>query len=117
MKHSLPRHMARFVMGLLGCSSLFADDVRFGSPFSDPMVLQRDKPAAVWGWADPGESVTVSFAGQSKSAIAGQEGKWEIGLDALAASAEPRPLTATCRNGRKIEAADVLVGEVAFPNG
>ena len=32
------------------------------------MVLQRDKPAAVWGWAAPGEKVTVSFAGQTADA-------------------------------------------------
>lgn len=32
--------------------------------FQTNMVIQRDKPVKVWGWADPGEQVTVSFAGQ-----------------------------------------------------
>lgn len=50
---------------ILGGASLSAADFRLASPFSDHMVLQREKPVAVWGWADAGESVTVSFAGQS----------------------------------------------------
>jgi sialate O-acetylesterase len=67
----------------LGALPLAAAELRLASVLSDHMVLQRDKPVAVWGWADPGESVTVSFAGQSKSAIAGADGKWSLKLDAL----------------------------------
>ena len=46
----------------LGSTSLSAADFRLASALSDHMVLQREKPIAVWGWADAGESVTVSFA-------------------------------------------------------
>ncbi len=35
--------------------------------FQSNMVLQRDKPVAIWGWASPEEKVTVSFAGQNAS--------------------------------------------------
>ena len=56
--------------------------------------------------------MAVSFAGQSKSAIAAADGKWSLKLDALTASAEPRTLTATGKDGRKVEVKDVLVGEV-----
>ena len=38
--------------------------------FQTNMVLQRDKPVNVWGWAEPGEKITVSFAGQSAGATA-----------------------------------------------
>ncbi|NBR42184.1 MAG: sialate O-acetylesterase, partial [Verrucomicrobia bacterium] len=63
----------RFLPALLavlatGYTSLLAGDFRLGSPISDHMVLQREKPVAVWGWADAGEAVTVAFGGQSKSA-------------------------------------------------
>ena len=81
------------------------------------MVLQREKPVAVWGWADAGESVTVSFAGQSRSATAGTDGKWSLKLDALKASAESRTFTVTGKDGRNIEVKDVLVGEVWFGSG
>ena len=96
---------------------LQAADLKLPSVFSDHMILQRDKPIAVWGWADAGESVTVSFAGQSKSAIAAADGKWSLKLDALAASAEPRTLTATGKDGRKVEVKDVVVGEVWLGSG
>jgi sialate O-acetylesterase len=101
----------------LAVSPLAADDLRLASVLSDHMVLQRDKPVAIWGWADPGESVTVSFAGQSKSAIAATDGKWSLRLDALTASAEPRTLLATGKDGRKVEVKDVLVGEVWLGSG
>jgi sialate O-acetylesterase len=45
-------------------------DVKLASVFTDNMVLQRGKPVAVWGTADAGEEVSVSFAGQSKKATA-----------------------------------------------
>ena len=42
-----------------------AEELRLASVFGDDMVLQREKTVPVWGWATPGEVVTVSFAGQS----------------------------------------------------
>ena len=102
---------------LVPLTALHAADLRLGSLFSDHVVLQREKPVAVWGWADPGESVTVAFAGQSKTAVAGADGKWSLKLDALKASAESRVLTVTGKDGRKVEVKDVLVGEVWFGAG
>lgn len=58
-------------------------DVRLPKVFSDHMVLQRDIPVPVWGWADPGEKVTVKMAGQSVTATADSEGKWQIKLAPL----------------------------------
>ena len=43
--------------------------------FGHDMVLQRQQPVPVWGWAAPGATVTVKFAGQSKSTHADAEGK------------------------------------------
>jgi hypothetical protein len=106
-----------FAFTALGCSSLSAADFRVASAISDHMVLQREKPVAVWGWADAGESVTVSFAGQSKSATTGTDGKWSLKLEALAASAEPRTLVVTGKGGHKVEVKDVLVGEVWLGSG
>ena len=42
--------------------------------FGDHMVLQREMRVPVWGKAAPGEKVTVRFAGQEKSAVAGPDG-------------------------------------------
>ena len=86
--------------------------VRFGMPFSDHMVLQREKPVAVWGWADPGEKVTVTFAEQSVATTADAKGEWRVNLKPMPASKTPRTLAA---NGVKVQ--DVLVGEVWFAGG
>ena len=58
-------------------------DVRLPKIFGNHMVLQQGQPVPVWGWADPGEAVTVSFAGQEKSATADDSGSWKLALDAL----------------------------------
>ena len=113
----LPRFLPLLLAVLAGYSSLFAAGFRLAAPISDHMVLQREKPVAVWGWADAGESVTVAFAGQSKSATADADGKWMLKLDALTASAEPRSLVVTGKDGHKIEVKDVLVGEVWLGSG
>ena len=112
-----PRFLTILLAVLAGCSSLFAAGFRLAAPIADHMVLQREKPVAVWGWADAGESVTVAFAGQSKSATADADGKWMLKLDALKASAEPRTLVVTGKEGHKLEVKDVLVGEVWLGSG
>ena len=83
--------------------------------FSDHAVLQRDAPVPVWGRAEPGEKVTVRFAGQSHAATADAKGDWRVVLDPMPASAEPRELTVhTAASKDKPAAAvrDVVVGEV-----
>jgi sialate O-acetylesterase len=89
-------------------------DVRLAPLFSDHAVLQQGVAVPVWGWADPGEEVTVSVAGQVRKAKAGPDGAWRVTLDAL------RPgvtltLTATGKNTLVIQ--DVLVGEVWLGSG
>ena len=84
--------------------------------FSDNMVLQRDIPAPVWGWAEPGEKVTVQFKAQSKAALADASGKWMVRLDPLPASAQPEQLKITGHNGR-LEFKNVVVGDVWLCSG
>ena len=90
-------------------------DVRLATIIGGNMVLQREMPVPVWGWADPGEKVTVTFAGQSKSATAGADGKWMVKLDALTASAAPAEMTVTGSN--TITLKNILVGEVWIGSG
>ena len=90
--------------------------LQLGSPFTDHAVLQRDQPVAVWGWADAGATVTVTFAGQTKSAIADAKGAWCVTLDPLDAAAEPRALT-VAQGSETRTLADLLVGEVWLASG
>jgi len=93
-------------------SAAFAK-VEFGTPFADGMVLQRGMPVVVWGTADAGESVTVSFAGLDAQACADGDGRWIARLPALEASKEGRELRAAAASGGA-SVSDVLVGEVWY---
>lgn len=85
--------------------------VRLPHLFGDGMVVQRDKPIRVWGWAAPGEAVRVSFAGTSAESTADGEGRWNIELAAQSASAKGRELLVVGSKTRR-QVRDVLVGEV-----
>lgn len=90
-------------------------DVRLSKLFSDHMVLQRDKEVPIWGWADPGEEVTVKFAGQTVKATADDKGAWKVKLAPLTTCADPATLTAQGKN--TVTVSDVLVGEVWICSG
>lgn len=76
----------------------------------DAMVLQRDRAMPIWGKADPGEVVTVRFAGQTRNATADKDGKWRVNLNRLPSSATPATMIIAGKN--TIELKNILVGEV-----
>jgi sialate O-acetylesterase len=90
-------------------------EVKLASIFGDSMVLQQGLPVPVWGRAEAGEEVTVTFGDQSKTATADEQGRWEVKLDQLKANAEGQTLKAAGSN--TIELSDVLVGEVWICSG
>jgi sialate O-acetylesterase len=72
----------------------------------------------VWGTAEPGEEVTVQFAGQKQSVKAGADGKWLVNLPPMKASAESRSFTVVgSKTAKPLELQDVLVGEVWLASG
>lgn len=114
------KHNIAFLSTLLlaPLATLHAAELKLSAIFSDHMVLQRDKPVPVWGWADAGESVTIEFAGQKKTASADAAGKWQVKLDPMTASAESRALIVqSAKPDRKLQVQDVLVGEVWLGSG
>ncbi len=92
--------------------------ITLGQPFTDHMVLQRDRPVPVWGWAAPGTKVTVSFAGQSKKTAAGPDGKWTLSLASLRGSFEPRELSVrSTPDTPPLTLTNVVVGDVWICSG
>jgi sialate O-acetylesterase len=82
----------------------------------DHMVLQQKQADPIWGWDKPGATITVTFAGQSKTAQAGPDGKWTVTLDPVPANDKPQ--TIKIEDGTQtIEIQDVLVGEVWMCSG
>ena len=68
------------------------DGLCVSNVFQSRMVLQRDKPIALWGWAEPGETVTVAFGGDRKSAVAAVDRSWRVTLAPQPANATPQQL-------------------------
>ncbi len=86
--------------------------------FCDHAVLQRGVAVPVWGWSKPGANISVSFAGQTRSAVADKDGKWMVKLKSMHASSASRALSVT--NFTTHESAgisDVLVGDVWLCSG
>jgi len=103
---------------LVPLAALHAVELKLGGVFSNHMVVQRDRPVSVWGWADSGEQINVQFAGQQRNTLAGSDGRWSVRFDRMAASAHPRTiLVRSGRPGRMVEIADVLVGDVWLAAG
>lgn len=82
--------------------------------FTDNMVLQREKPIMIWGWADNKEKITVQFNGQVKTAVAGKDRKWRIALDPENAGG---PYQLVVSGSNVIRLYNVLVGEVWVCSG
>lgn len=94
--------------------SIVRADVKMPNIFGSHMVLQQGQANPVWGWADPGEAVTVAIGDQSHSAKASEDGRWQVKLAPLPVGG-PHELTIEGKNELKLE--DVLVGEVWVCSG
>lgn len=82
---------------------------------SSDMVLQRDKPINIWGFASPDEKIEVTFAGQKKQTVTDKNGNWLVVLAPLKTSAKPQTMIISGAN--KIELTNILVGEVWVCSG
>jgi len=89
-------------------------EVRLPHILSDHAVLQRQVPVHIWGWADAGERVAVSFHGQTQKTIADDLGKWSVFLRPEQAGG---PYVLTVQGTNTITLEDILVGDVWFASG
>src|SRR5262245_42872020 len=106
------RYLPLLAIALAGPVALA--EVRLPAIFSDHMVLQRGMEVPVWGWAAPGEEVTVAIAGQSKKATAQADGKWMVRLSKIDAAG---PMQLTVKGANTLTVEDVLAGEVWLCSG
>lgn len=90
-------------------------DVKLPNVFSDHMVLQQQQANKIWGLADPGEKISVTFAGETQEVTADAEGNWHVMLSPVDATAEPHEIK--IKGNNEITLSDVLVGEVWICSG
>lgn len=102
-----------FLILTLSIVQLFAQ-VRLPSIVSDGMILQRNEKVKIWGWASPGEKVTVKFMKKSYSTKTGDDGKWQVELASMDAGG---PYKMTIQASNKIEINDILIGDIWICSG
>lgn len=85
-------------------------DVSMPAIFGDHMVLQQGTTLPVWGFADPGERVSVSYAGRRGETVTAASGRWRVTLRPLRCSKSSESMVINGSN--RIEFRDVIVGDV-----
>lgn len=107
------RKTISFLLLLLVAAGVQAN-VKLPQIFSDHMVLQRNKPIHIWGWASSGEAVKVTLGTATQNTKANKQGKWEVFLPAMPAGG-PHVLTVAAKNNLQLN--DVMIGEVWLCGG
>ena len=114
-----PRHLsiiaASLIWFILPSTELLAE-LKLPSFFNHQMVLQRNKPVSIWGWADANTQVDVAFKGNAVSTKANGDGRWQVTLPAMKAS--DQGMNMVIENGKdRVEIQNILIGEVWFASG
>ena len=104
-------------LAIASCTGATAGTLKTHRIFSSNMVIQRDKPITIWGWGEPGGTVTVQFGEETTETTADADsGRWEVTFLALPANATGQKLTARS-DGEKIEVDNIVIGDVWVMNG
>lgn len=82
-----------------------------GVPFTDHMVLQRNKPIRIWGAAAPSSPVSVNLSTDTRKTQSGADGKWTITFEARAANSTPQSIEIQS-GAESIQLKDILIGDV-----
>jgi len=120
MKYRRIEHRKYLFIGLLTClilpislsaPSQVRTELEVSGVFRDHMVLQRDLRIPIWGWATPGEKVTVQIKALTRSGIIDKSGRWEIYMPPLPVSSKGLTITITTES-QTCKITDVLIGDV-----
>ncbi|MCV9387005.1 sialate O-acetylesterase [Reichenbachiella ulvae] len=104
----------RVLLLILLTSTLQAADLRLPRLFADHMVFQRNQPTKIWGWAAPGQKITITFDGQKTKVKADAEGNFEAFLEGKTAGG---PYEMTIKGDTTYQFSDILIGDVWIAGG
>lgn len=108
------RAILLFLSLVFGAGFTSSADVRLPKLVGDNMVLQRDLPIHVWGWADPGEVIEITFHNKSYQVTADDSGNWEASLKKMKAGG---PYDMVLSGNNRIELKNILIGDVWICSG
>ena len=102
---------------MVGQGLFAADALKTHGIFRSNMVLQRDKPITIWGWAPVGSEVEVSFGKRSAIAkAAGEKGRWQVTFDSQPANSQGQELVV--KTGKEVvRMENILIGDLWVMNG
>ncbi|HEV7331596.1 MAG TPA: sialate O-acetylesterase [Flavisolibacter sp.] len=104
-----------FLTIMLSCLySFLSAQVRLPNLVRDSMVLQRDARINIWGWASPGEKLTIRFNNRTYRATTGPDGKWAAQMNPTKAGG---PYSMQITGSNTITLNEILVGDVWFCSG
>lgn len=106
------KYLLALSFGLVTAAATAA--VRVPALVGDHMVLQRDQLLTIWGWAEPGEKVTVDFQRRSSSLVTPASGKWQVTLPAASSGG---PFVMTIKGQNTLTISDIMVGDVWLASG
>ena len=85
---TLRTRLVAALIGAMTSMTFSAETLRVHGIFRSHMVLQREKPITIWGWAPADEDVSVSFGEhRASSKVRGEDGRWEVTFSAQPANA------------------------------
>ena len=99
---------------LLFAGLIASAQVRLPQLIADKMVLQRDIPLTIWGWASPRERITLEFAGRRYRTSAAADSSWQVRVPAMKAGG---PYTLEIHASNHLVVNDILIGDVWFCSG
>ncbi|WP_020605400.1 sialate O-acetylesterase [Spirosoma spitsbergense] len=102
-----------YLIGLLLATAVNAQ-LRLPKLVSDGMVLQRDAPLKIWGWAGADEKITVRFKNKTYKTVTGANGQWQVKLPPTPAGG---PFTMDIAGKSRLTVKDILIGDVWFCSG
>lgn len=98
---------------LITCKAAQAQ-LRLPKLISDGMVLQRDTPLRIWGWAAPSERITVRFNNRTYKTVTEANGEWQVKLPSMTAGG---PFTMEIGGNSQLTVKNILIGDVWFCSG
>lgn len=105
------------LLWLLNCCTISLHaNIRLPKVISSNMVLQQQSQVKLWGWAEPGEhiSITTSWDQQVYAVTATGDAHW---ISTIGTPAAGGPFTITLKGKNTIELVNIMAGEVWICSG
>lgn len=115
MKRS--RYVVIYLITFFFSAITLSAEIKLPAVIGSHMVVQQEKPIRIWGWGEPGEKITVTFAGQKVQTSVDSEGRWEVILAEMKAEGDPHQMSISGSQSQTVDLEDILIGEVWVCSG